>query len=278
MISGLVLSAFLAVPFVVLLFLMQRGPEQFFFVFILLFSMVIGLVLVFTLSGRKLSYEVRSEDFRINFGITKIEVPYRLVNDVQLTPLTLTFRIFGGSWPGLYWGLFRVKDLGNVQVYSTRWRGDFVLISTVDGRKIAISPEEPEKFLADIISKKTIFSTASRTEIKESLGAASRLVYGQVLTVAAAYLIFLGYFFTVYQTLPQIVPIHFDFNWVPDRWADKSELLIIAALAGVFPLLNTILVLKYGRYSKELVLFLGAVFVCIVMLFAAILHVTYNVI
>lgn len=278
MISGLVLSAFLAVPFVVLLFLMQRGPEQFFFVFILLFSMVIGLVLVFTLSGRKLSYEVRSEDFRINFGITKIEVPYRLVNDVQLTPLTLTFRIFGGSWPGLYWGLFRVKDLGNVQVYSTRWRGDFVLISTVDGRKIAISPEEPEKFLADIISKKTIFSTASRTEIKESLGAASRLVYGQVLTVAAAYLIFLGYFFTVYKSLPQIVPIHFDLNWVPNRWADKSELLIIAVLAGIFPLLNTILVLKYGRYSKELVLFLGAVFVCIVMLFAAILHVTYNVI
>jgi len=278
MISGLVLSAFLAVPFVVLLFLMQRGPEQFFFVFILLFSMVIGLVLVFTLSGRKLSYEVRSEDFRINFGITKIEVPYRLVNDVQLTPLTLTFRIFGGSWPGLYWGLFRVKDLGNVQVYSTRWRGDFVLISTVDGRKIAISPEEPEKFLADIISKKTIFSTASRTEIKESLGAASRLVYGQVLTVAAAYLIFLGYFFTVYKSLPQIVPIHFDLNWVPNRWADKSELLIIAVLAGIFPLLNTILVLKYGRYSKELVLFLGAVFVCIVMLFAAILHVTYNII
>jgi len=264
------------VPFIILLVLMRRGPSQFYLVFVLIFSLVIGMVLIFTLSGSRLSYEVREAEFKINFGIRKIGIPYRLMKDAQLTHLTLTFRIFGGSWPGLYWGLFRAKDLGNIQVYSTRWRGDFVMISTLDGRRIAISPAEPEKFLADMISKKATFGTASQLEVKESQGAASRIVHSQVLTVAAAYVIFLAYFFAVYQTLPQTVPIHFDINWEPNKWADKSELLIIAALAGMFPLLNTILVLKYGRYSKDLVLFLGVVFILIIALFTTILHVTYN--
>lgn len=273
-ISGLVLSAILTAPFVILLVLMRRGPSQFFFFFILLFSLVIGLLLIFTISGSRLSYEVREEELRIDFGIRKIRIPYRLMKDAQLTSLTLIFRIFGGGWPGLYWGLFRAKDAGNIQVYSTRWRGEFVVISTLDGRRIAISPAEPEKFLADIISKKAEFGTASQSEVKKSQITAIRIVHGQVLTVALAYVFFLAYFLTVYQTLPQIVPIHFDINWVPNRWADKSELLIIAALSAIFPLLNTVLVVKYGRYSKDLVLFLGVVFILIIALFATILHLT----
>ena len=83
---------------------------------------------------------------------------------------------------------------------------------------------------------------------------------------------FLAYFLSVYPSLPEIVPVHFNFNWTPDRWAHKSELLIMAGLAAVFPTLNGVLALKLGKYEKTILIFLGIVFVLVEALFLSIIY------
>jgi uncharacterized membrane protein len=102
------------------------------------------------------------------------------------------------------------------------------------------------------------------------------MVYGQVLAVATAFTFFLGYLLWIYPSLPEIIPIHFDLNWNPNRWAHKSELFIIAGVAAIFPVINTILTVKFGRYAKELLIFLGVVFIFIIALFFGIVYVTQS--
>ncbi len=69
-----------------------------------------------------------------------------------------------------------------------------------------------------------------------------------------------------------------DNNWNPNRWAHKSELFIIASVAAIFSVINTILALKFGRYGKELIIFLGVVFILVIALFFGIVYLTQSVI
>jgi len=77
----------------------------------------------------------------------------------------------------------------------------------------------------------------------------------------------LGYFFWVYFSLPQIVPVHFGFNGVANRFADKSELLWLAGTAVVFPAINAVLTLKFGKYARGMLVLLGAIFVAVITVF-----------
>jgi hypothetical protein len=80
----------------------------------------------------------------------------------------------------------------------------------------------------------------------------------------------LGYFFWVYVSLPQVVPVHFGFDGVANRWADKSELLWLTGVAAIFPIINAVLSLKYGKYERGMLLLLGVIFTVILAVF--ILH------
>jgi len=77
----------------------------------------------------------------------------------------------------------------------------------------------------------------------------------------------LGYFFGVYFSLPQIVPVHFGFDGVADLFADKSELLWLAGSAAVFPAINAVLTLKFGKYERGMVVLLGVIFVAVIAVF-----------
>ena len=88
------------------------------------------------------------------------------------------------------------------------------------------------------------------------------------------YVAYLGYFIWTYLSLPQIVPLHFDFNGVPNRFGDKSELLWIAGIAGIFPVINAVLSLKFGKHERGFVILLGAIFIAAMATFFAITHYT----
>ena len=163
------------------------------------FAVVSALLFYMTLSGRKMNYELRDDEFRVNFSPMKFRIPYTFIRDVQTSSITLLLRLLGGSWPGLHWGLFKA-DIGRVYTYSTKRRGELVLMNLVDGRKIAISPEEPGKFVDEINTKKDLFGTASPNDIR-LFETSRKFVYAQILAVFAVYLVFLGYFFSVYPSL-----------------------------------------------------------------------------
>jgi hypothetical protein len=222
------------------------------------------------LAGRRMSYELGEKGFIVNFGLMKFKTPYSSIRNVQISPVTLLLRIFGGSWPGLHWGIFQ-SDIGRVHVYSTRRRGDFILMNLVDGKKIVLSPEEPDKFLDEMNDRlktflKPIVSESKLFEISK------KVVYTQVLIVLLAYILVLAYVQIIYPFIPEVIPVHFDFNWNPNRWAHKTEILFITGVAAIFPIINTILSIKFGKYGRDTLLFLGAIFIAIIILFFGIIQ------
>ncbi len=266
MVWGLVLLAIIDAPLLLFFFLGFQGPTFSLVILAVILILVDGLVLSLGFLGKRMSYNLGDDEFTVNFGLSKRRIPYSTIRNVQLSQTTLLFRLFGASWPGLHWGLYSAKGVGRVWVYSTRMSGDFVLIEQVNGKKIAVSPENPESFLNEINAQKSRFATSSPSEVK-TFEASTRVVYLQVVTVAAAFFVFLGYLLWIYPSLPEIIPVHFDFNWNPNRWAHKSELFIIAGVAAIFPAINTIVALKFGKYGKELVIFLGIIFISVIALF-----------
>ena len=277
MIWGLVLVAIVDIPLMVFFFLGFQGPMFLLIILGVIFLLIDGVILFLTFLGKKMSYKLGVNDFTVNFGLSKRIIPYASISKVQLSHTTLRLRLFGASLPGLHWGLYKAKDVGNVWVYSTMMKGDFVLITLVDGKKIAISPEDPKMFSDEINTRKSTFGTASLSEV-EKFETSRKVVYAQVLAVAAAFVVFLTYLLWIYPSLPEIIPVHFDISWNPNRWGHKSELFIIAGIASVFPIINTVLVLKFGRYGKELMIFLGVVFIFIIALFFGIVNFTQSVI
>ena len=135
---GLVLVAIVDIPLMLLFFLGSQGPTVLFITLGVIFLLVDGLILSLTFLGKKMSYKLRENNFTVDFGISKRMIPYASIRNVQLSYTTLLLRLFGASWPGLHWGLYKAKGVGNVWVYSTKMKGDFILINLVDGEKIAI--------------------------------------------------------------------------------------------------------------------------------------------
>lgn len=277
MVWSLVLLAIIDVPLMLILLLGFQEPTFFFIMMGVIFILVDGLVLSLGFLGKRMSYRLDEENFTVGFGLSKRRIPYSAIRSVHLSHTTLLLRLFGASWPGLHWGLYKAKDVGRVWAYSTKMKGDFVLIDMVNDHKIVISPEDSEAFLNEISAWKSRFGTASPDDVK-GFETSARVIYVQVVAVAAAFLAFLGYVLWIYPSLPETIPVHFDFNWNPNRWGHKSELLFIAGVAAIFPALNTVLTLKFGRYGKELTIFLGAIFILVIALFFGIVYFTQTMI
>ena len=276
MLWSIVFLIVIDVPLLLLFFHIGSHGSTFLLV-VLIVIIVDGLVFSLGLLGRRMSYKLGEDEFTVNFGFSKRRIPYSVIRKANISRTTLVLRLFGASWPGFHWGLYKTKDLGRVWAYSTKMSGDFVLMELVDGKKIAVSPENLEGFLSELNSQENKFGMSSPTEV-EVLKTSFRFVYIQIGVVVAAFFVFLGYLLWIYPSLPETIPVHFDLNWVPNRWAHKSELFIIAGIAAIFPVVNSILALKFGRYGKELVIFLGVVFTSVMALFFGIVYFTASIV
>jgi hypothetical protein len=67
-------------------------------------------------------------------------------------------------------------------------------------------------------------------------------------------------------------------NMVPNRWGNKSELFLVAGIAAIFLILNSILVLKFAKYTKTMTIFLGIVFMVLMALFFGIVYFTQSIV
>jgi hypothetical protein len=102
--------------------------------------------LALTFLGEKMSYKLGENGLAVNLGLSKRTIPYASIRSVEHSNTTLLLRLFGASWPGFHWGLYKAKDVGNIWVYATKMKGDFIVIQLVNGKKIAISPENGKVF------------------------------------------------------------------------------------------------------------------------------------
>jgi len=289
---GLAISCIVAVGMGYALWILREAPMPVAGMFAALLCAILGLMLYLTASAARMSYELGESGLNVHLGLGGIRVPYSSIAEAQKSYLTFTVRIFGGSWPGFHFGLFRVSDVGNVTVYTTQMRGEFALLTLTNGRKIVLSPEDTDGFLEGLRAYSGFFGGAGASKganagagagagagaLVEPAQMPKKIVYLQVAVVAAAFLGTLVYLLSVYPSLPQTIPVHFDANMNPNRWGDKSELFFIAGLAAIFAGLNAVLCLKFWRYGRLLTTVLTVVFLLVVLLCLATIIMTVGMV
>jgi hypothetical protein len=215
----------------------------------------------------KLQNNTLSDDgLRINFPLSPLRINYSKIKGAGKMETSLGFRLFGGSLPGSHWGRFTTSNLGSAQVYATKYKGEFVLLELTDGEKILLSPLEPDSFL-EALRGRTAVGAPIVTKVEESR-LDRRLAAVQIMVLIVAWLAFALYVASVYPSLPEVIPVHFGLDGVPNRFGSKVEMLWLVGLSALFPTLNAVFVLKYGKYNRRMTVFLGVVFLLAIGLFA----------
>lgn len=283
---GFGIAAALVAGLGMILYTFRAGSASVAWITMAMLLAIIILIVYLTLSGVRMAYELDERSLFIRLGLGGQRVPYAKITSAHSADLALAVRIFGGSWPGFHFGLYRVSGLGNVTVYATRASGEYALLTLADGKRIAISPEDNAGFLTELNSRRATYGSSGSasslgTGAQAILGsdqesAPKRLIYLQIAAVAIPFAYLLAYIASVYPALPQIIPLHFDANWVPNRWGDKSELLYIAAIATIFPIINALICLKLWKYGRALSIFMTIIFLLATLLMIAVLYATVS--
>jgi hypothetical protein len=258
------------IPFLLVILLSGGEPEPVMLPVMILPLAVSGLLVYASYSAGKMVYVLGEDELRVCFPLSPLRISYTRIRYAGKVETSLRFRLFGGSLPGAHWGRFTTSSLGNAQVIATRHKGSFVLLELSDGERILISPREPDAIL-DALKGKSGFAPSKTSEMGEPR-LDRRLAYVQVSIVAIAWLALVINVATIYPGLPEIIPVHFGLNGVPNRYGNKTELLILMTLSALFPSLNTVFTLKYGKYNKCLNLFLSVVFLLAIGLFALVVN------
>jgi hypothetical protein len=261
---AIAVAAIIDVPFIAIIILAEKTVPA-----ILLTSLlpiaVSGLIIYASYSAGKMRYLLDEEGIRISFPLSPLKVGYGKIRAAGKVNTTLNFRLFGGSLPGAHWGTFTTSGLGNAQVYATRYKGEFVLLELSDGMKMLITPSDPDAFV-EALKSKTNFSAPTLTDVEEPRHDKKRAA-AQIAVVTVAWLAFIAYVAAIYPGLPDIIPVHFGLDGVPNRYGSKTEMLVLVALSAMFPAMNAFFAVKFGKYNGGLNAFLGFVFLLAIGLF-----------
>jgi len=266
--SGVALAVVLALPMAVIL-LFAVGTPYLLALIGLLMGSAIGLILYIALAGRNMRYVLGLDEIRVDYRLSRLGVPYGAVASAEPVETMLYLKLFGGSWPGLHWGLYYAKDLGKVTVYSTRYRGRFALLTMRDGSRLLLSPTDIDDFLEALKGR---IEKATPIEGFQPSKTDRRVLAIQMVAVFIAYLALVTYVRGIYPSLPETIPAHFGLDGQPNRWGHKSELWVIVGVAAVFPVLNAVLTGYLGKYSKGFVIFLGVVFLIVLAIFGGVIN------
>jgi hypothetical protein len=231
----------------------------------------IAIIICFIISSSKTRYELASTELAVKFGLVNKKIAYTEITYIEKVQLTLGLKIFGAGMPGFYWGTF-ITSIGNAQVYCTKLCGEYIALTLTDGQKIVLSPKNNEQFFNALNQQKSPFKPIATQQISQSRKQiANKFIYAQILMVTGAYCMFLSYFFIVYSALPQMVTLQFDFNGAISRWGVKTELLWLAGIPAILPIFNAVFALKFGKYTRNLLIVLGITFIAIITMFALII-------
>ncbi|MFH0897576.1 MAG: PH domain-containing protein [Candidatus Bathyarchaeota archaeon] len=267
---AVLLALLIDVPFILVPLFSSGEPEPVLLLVMFIPFAISGLIVYSSYAARRMEYVLENDALRVSFPLSPLRISYTKIRCAGKVETSLRFRLFGGRLPGVHWGAFTTSSLGNAQVYATRYKGEFVILELSDGEKILISPREPNAFL-EALRGKSAFATPTPTEVVEPR-IDQRLAYAQVAVVTIAWLALVYYVASIYSGLPEIIPVHFGLNGVPNRYGNKVELIILVVISALFPMLNTTFAVKFGKCNKGLTLFLSVVFLLAVGLFVLVVN------
>jgi hypothetical protein len=224
-----------------------------------------ALIIYASYASGKMRYTLEEDDIRVNFPLAPQRITYDRIKSVGKVDTNLRLRLFGGSLPGSHWGRFMTSNLGSATIYATKAKGGYILIETMDGEKILISPSDPDAFLEALKGKTKIAAPALAAVEPPKLD--RRYAAVQMGVVVVAWLLLVAYVASVYPTLPETIPVHFGLDGTPNRWGNKTEMLWLIGLAALFPGLNAFFTIQFGKYNRGLTAFLGVVMLLAVVVF-----------
>ncbi|MEO6405078.1 MAG: PH domain-containing protein [Ferruginibacter sp.] len=114
----------------------------------------VALILIYfgSFSFRPVGYRLTKENLIIQRPLSDIKLKrneIKSVEQIDKEKLSWTIRTFGVSGLFGYFGNFRNTKLGSMTWYATRRKDKMVLVTTIYNRKIILSPDEPEQFVAE---------------------------------------------------------------------------------------------------------------------------------
>lgn len=120
-----------------------------------LLFLVIPVLLYYMRLPEQIRYTLTEESLVVSGGRVRLVLPYGQISRVQAEPIKGgPFRKFGAALPGLLWGKFHWRQAGGaVELYATRQQ-PLVLI-TAGTKRVGITPEEQERFVAELSRRMT---------------------------------------------------------------------------------------------------------------------------
>ncbi|MFX1479423.1 MAG: PH domain-containing protein [Promethearchaeota archaeon] len=198
-----------------------------------------------------MEYIVSNKFLLIKWGLKTTRIPIDKIKRI-IRPETKNYegiRLGGVGIPGYLFGKFKFLIEGNfetVYLYVTKL-DNLLFIETNDGKFYGITPSKEDEFIRilnnmnrniepSVIKKPEPFK-ATKQSSKDIRIALTLFIISIILSISG-----LIYFLTVYFQLPQTIPLHFNFKFVPDRYGNKVDLFAIFSLFIIFGIgLSTLL-------------------------------------
>lgn len=115
-------------------------------------TVTLFLIYFISFAFSPINYEISAENLTIHRLLIDVQIDRHQIKNVELLDkeqLEWVFRTFGVGGLFGYYGKFANTKLGSMTWYATR-RNKTVLIETLDNKKIILTPDEPEKFVAQL--------------------------------------------------------------------------------------------------------------------------------
>ena len=115
-------------------------------------TVTLFLIYFISFAFSPINYEISAENLIIHRLLIDVQIDRHQIKNVELLDkeqLEWVFRTFGVGGLFGYYGKFANTKLGCMTWYATR-RNKTVLIETIENKKIILTPDEPEKFVAHL--------------------------------------------------------------------------------------------------------------------------------
>ncbi|RLF22389.1 MAG: hypothetical protein DRN15_09160 [Thermoprotei archaeon] len=151
LVKAITVAYLLLIALVATILLVVRAP--FYVVVITLVIFTAMAIAAFALSPR--AFVLSEEGLLICLNVKKICLKYQDIVSARYAPQAWSWvkiRLCGSGGLFGFYGLFLLKNLGRAWLFVTN-RRNIILVETRSGKKFLISPEDPRKFMIELMKR-----------------------------------------------------------------------------------------------------------------------------
>jgi hypothetical protein len=272
----------------IFLAVLVRGTHAAFLIFSSVCLMIATGLLLAWLAYRcyglaRARYILSRNAFVVDWGSRREVIPLEVIGEVRAgVEVEGELNPSGINWPGCVVGRGEVAALGVVDFLATTEKSGLVLVHCPE-TWLAISPEEPQAFLAAFAEMRALGPEEKIEPESVSLNWEQWAVWRDRLALTligvggASVLLLFGYLTLLLSKLPPLVTLHFNAQGLPDRSGSPTRLFILPVAAALAWALNTLGGLWLHRSENERTgayLLFGATVVAQVLAWVALLGLT----